>query len=667
METRANYVAIGAVMVATLLLAFIFIYWLARTAETRENVFFDIVFPAPVTGLPVGGQVLFNGIKVGDVSKLNFDKTDPTKVIATVRVKPDTPLRADTKATLNFTGLTGIAYVDMNGGSLDAPMLFNGIDTDEGTYPVIYAEKSLFDDITGGARDVLHQAETTLAEVEMLISENRPVIVNTLKNAETFSAALASNSEGVSQFMSSISNATDAFVKLSARMETLVAEGERILAAVPSDKVHEIVDDVSVFTKSLGDAGQKIELMMADAQSAAKELEQFTVSLNAQIKSVDAIISAVNPEDVRQVVAGAGALGKVLEDRKAELDTLVASTSTTMDNLAAVSTTLREQDKNLAAAIENGKAVLEKADAIMARGVEIADAVDPASVRNTVSSAEAFANNLNTSLGRVDAIVAAVDPATVQTVVDDAAQIVANFRNQENQINEIITATKSSIQNIEAVTATVRGEEDRIVGLIDDLRVASVQFTETLASADTVLGAIKPEQVANIVGSVESVTGGLAGQKANIDEIILSARATAENVQKMSRDLAARTPDVDQIITDAQQLTANLNATSVRIQGIVDNVGTMVDADGEGLIKEATAAAAAIRKVAEAFESRAGTIADGLAKFANQGSSDFAAAMEQVNRTLISIQRAVESFDRNPQRVIFGGEQVPTYTGGNRR
>ena len=93
----------------------------------------------------------------------------------------------------------------------------------------------------------------------------------------------------------------------------------------------------------------------------------------------------------------------------------------------------------------------------------------------------------------------------------------------------------------------------------------------------------------------------------------------------------------------------------------------MVEGDGEGLIKEATLAARAIRKVAVAFESRADSIAGGLSKFATQGSADFTAALAQVNRTLVSIQRAAESFERNPNRVIFGGEDVPTYSGGRRR
>lgn len=664
METRANYIVIGAFLVVTLIGAFAFIFWLAATAENRENVFMRIIFPAPVTGLPVGGQVLFNGIRIGDVSSLDFDPSDPTKVIATVRVKPDTPLRTDTRATLNFTGLTGVAYVDLNGGSLDAPLLLES--PDEGI-PVIYADRSLFDDITDGARDVLQRADSTMKTIDEFLKENRPTVTRTLQNVETFSEALASNSDGVSDFMASISSATDAFVSLSGRMEGLVDEGERILAAIPSDKVTEIVDDFSRFSKSLGDASGGIDLMIADAQAAAKELQTFTERLNRGLEDVELLVEAIKPEDVQKIVGGAAALGEMLEQRTPEIEAIIGSTTTTMQNLAEVSQTIREQDQTIAEVIQSGRDVMGKVDTIVSRGVEIAGAIDPDSVSNVVASVETLTGNLNASLGRVDAIVAEVDPVTVGQAVDNAARVIENFNNQEVQINEIIASTKSSIQNIEAVTATVRGEEDRIIALIDDLRVAASQFTETLASADGVISAIEPERVANIVGSVEDVTGGLAGQRESIDQIIISARAAADNVARITGDLSKRTPDVDQIITDAKEMTATLNATSVRIQGLVDNVGTMVEGDGEGLIKEATQAAAAIRKVAEAFERRADSIADGLAKFTTQGSADFVAALAQVNRTLISIQRAVESFDRNPQRVIFGGDEVPTYTGGRRR
>jgi phospholipid/cholesterol/gamma-HCH transport system substrate-binding protein len=664
METRANYILIGAFMLATLIGAFGFVYWLAATAESRENVFVKIVFPAPVTGLPVGGQVLFNGIRVGDVSSLDFDRQDPKVVVATVRVKPTTPLREDTVATLNFTGLTGVAYVDLNGGSLDAPLLLQP-DSDE--IPVIKAERSLFDDIVGGARDVLKKADSTMSTIDDLLKENGPAIGQTVQNVEAFSAALASNSGGISDFMGSVASASQAIGKLSGRMETLVAEAERILAAVPSDKVTEIVGDLETFSKSLGDASTGIESLLADAQGAAKGLQTFTGNLNKGLADVEKLVAAVDPADIGKVVKGAAAFGDVLEKRSSEIDAAIVASSKTLDNLAGVSQTLKAHEEDIGNVLSDSRAVMGKVDSIVSRGVEIADAVDPDKVSNVVASVETLTRDLNVSLAKIDAIVTEVDPAQVGSVVDNAASIVANVQAQEAQINEIIASTKSTVQNFEQISATVRGEDDRIVALVDNVREAADQFTQTLRDADGILQAVDPQKVANIVGSVETVTGGISDQKQSIDDMILSAKAAAQNVEKMTSDLQARTPDVNQIISDAKEMTATLNATSVRVQSLVDQVGTMVEGDGDGLIVEATKAATSIRKVADAFESRADSIAGGLSKFANQGSADFAAAMAQVNRTLVSIQRAVENFDRNPNRVIFGGDDVPTYTGGRRR
>ncbi|GAA0773636.1 MCE family protein [Roseibium denhamense] len=664
METRANYILIGAFMVATLIGAFGFVYWLAVTAESRQNVEVKILYPGPVTGLPVGGQVLFNGIRVGDVKSLDFAPGDPTKVVATVGIRPSTPLREDTKATLNFTGLTGVAYVDLSGGTSDSPLLLG---QNNGKIPVIEADRSFFDDIVDGARDVLKRADSTMKTVDDLLKENSPAIAQTIQNVETFSGALASNSDGVEDFMASIGRASDAFSSLSGRMEGLVEEGERLLAAVPSDKVTLIVDDLSKFSESLGKAGDDIDLLMSDAQSAAQELEDFTKRLNEGFGHVQGIVQAVKPEDIEKVMAGAASLGALLEERTDDIDRLIVSTSETMQNVNEIVSIVQEREGAITDILEGSRDVVLKVDGIVTRGVEIAAAIDPLQIEGVVNSVSAFAEGLNLSLERVDAIVDSVDPDKVGQAVDGVTAVIDNINNQQSQINEIIASTKSTVQNFEAVSATVRGQDDRIAALITDVQAAAERFAATLGTADDLLQAIDPARVANIVGSVETAAAGLSNPEDGIPAILQSARTAADNVQQMTEDLSKRTPDVDQIITDAKQMTATLNSTSVRVESLIEKVSEMVDGDGEGLIKEATLAAQAIRKVAVAFESRADSIAGGLSKFATQGSADFASALAQVNRTLVSIQRAAESFERSPNRVIFGGEDVPTYNGARRR
>ncbi|ADZ69923.1 MlaD family protein [Polymorphum gilvum] len=549
METRANYVLIGGFVLGILFAAFVFIYWLAATVDSRQSVNVKVIFPGPVTGLPIGGQVLFNGIKIGDVGSLDFDQTDPQVVIATIRVNPNAPLRRDIRATLGFQGLTGVAYVDLKGGSTETPLL---IQPDMESEPVIYADRSFFDDILENGRDVLKKADTTLDTLNSVLQESRPAISEIVRNVETFSKALAENADGVEGFMASVGKATEAFSSLSGRMEGLVEQGERILAAVPSDKVEEMVGNVTDFTASLKEIAPDIRQMVAEAESATANLQQFTERLNAGMDGVEAVIKAVRPEDVEKAVAGAGALGAVLEKRSAELDTLIASTGETMDNIRSVSSSIRAREEDISAFIAGARDVVGKIGTGVERTTEVVQAIDP-------------------------------------------------------------------------------------------------------------------QKVSNIVASVEEVTGKLSGQGEAIEATIASARNAAGTIEKMSADLSARTADVDQIITDAKQIATNLNAASARVDEIVSKVGTMVDGDGEGFIVEATRAAEAIRKVAEAFESRADGIASGLSKFANQGTADLTAALGQVNRTFVSIQRAVENFDRNPNRVIFGGEDVPRFGGGQRR
>ena len=110
METQANYVLIGAFTLARDRLAVLFALWIAQVlARTRMGRVRHRVREA-VTGLSVGGSVQYNGIQVGEVRKLALDPVDPRRVRrARARRRPARRSSADTRATLTFTGLTGVA------------------------------------------------------------------------------------------------------------------------------------------------------------------------------------------------------------------------------------------------------------------------------------------------------------------------------------------------------------------------------------------------------------------------------------------------------------------------------------------------------------------------------------------------------------------------------
>ena len=111
METRANFVLIGAFTLAAVLGAFLFIMWIAGYGASGTHRHYQVVFNGSVSGLSIGSNVLFNGLKVGEVTNLGFVKDNPSQVVADIDVtNASAPINANTKAQLETQGLTGTGW-----------------------------------------------------------------------------------------------------------------------------------------------------------------------------------------------------------------------------------------------------------------------------------------------------------------------------------------------------------------------------------------------------------------------------------------------------------------------------------------------------------------------------------------------------------------------------
>ena len=210
METRANYVVIGVFTLAVIASAFGFVYWFSRSGEGGERAAYRIAFDGAVSGLRTGAWVLFNGIKVGEVSDLRLDPTNPRQVIATVQVDKAVPIRADTKVGLDFQGLTGIASIAIRGGAPDAALLTKALDGDP---PLIRADPTATQDVTATIRDVAANAGALVKRVDDLLAENRDGLKTTIGNLESFSATLVKNSERIDRIMAGLEGFTGGDVK----------------------------------------------------------------------------------------------------------------------------------------------------------------------------------------------------------------------------------------------------------------------------------------------------------------------------------------------------------------------------------------------------------------------------------------------------------------------
>ena len=231
METKANYVVIGLFTLAVMVGVFGFVYWFQSLGGTGERAYYRVVFDGSVSGLRIGGSVLFNGIRVGEVTDLKLNPGKPQQVIATVTIDKSVPVRADTTVGLEFQGLTGIASVALTGGGASAAIL-NGAKNEP---PVLTAPPGANQDFTQAARD-------TLRRLDEILAENQKAFRSAIENIDKFSGALARNSDRLDKISEGLQNLTGGADGKSGQLNE-AAISVRKLSDAATDKIDALTQD----------------------------------------------------------------------------------------------------------------------------------------------------------------------------------------------------------------------------------------------------------------------------------------------------------------------------------------------------------------------------------------------------------------------------------------
>ena len=216
METRANYVLIGAFTLVVSIALLLFGLWAAKYSSERSWQRYMIVFDEAVTGLSVGSPVQYNGISVGSIEKLSLDPQDPRRVVAIIRADASTPIKTDTRAKLAITSLTGPAIIQLSGGTPGAPMLTA---VDQREPPVIQTSPSALQNITDTANRIVERLDQVLSD------ENVARVGTTLENIEKISGSLAAQDQGMEALLVS---ARDAARSRDATLQTTNATVQRV-------------------------------------------------------------------------------------------------------------------------------------------------------------------------------------------------------------------------------------------------------------------------------------------------------------------------------------------------------------------------------------------------------------------------------------------------------
>ncbi len=206
METRANYLLVGIVVIMAVTAIFTFFIWLSGGPNKSQYTQVMIYFPGSVSGLSQGSQVRYRGVQVGNVATITLDPQAPDQVHVLVNVLKTTPLYEDMRADLQMLGITGLSFIELTGFSAESKPL---IRHDHDPYPIIYGSESALEKMMSNI-PVLLQSYTDVAYtiLDTLNEQNRIAFSESLKNINVFTKELADSREQMNKILEKTNSLT---------------------------------------------------------------------------------------------------------------------------------------------------------------------------------------------------------------------------------------------------------------------------------------------------------------------------------------------------------------------------------------------------------------------------------------------------------------------------
>jgi phospholipid/cholesterol/gamma-HCH transport system substrate-binding protein len=271
METRANYVAVGAFVLACVIGLVVTIMWLAGAQYSQEYAYYQTFFKGPVTGLGKGTVTRYNGIEVGRITDLAFDPGDPESVIVTLQVQPDLNIREDSVASIESQGLTGASYVEISGGTKTSPLLTAKPGQ---RYPVIRARQSTLQQLEQSAPEVVAKLNVAASRLnDLLNDDNRRALTHILTNLDETTSVLARRSADIDAALKNANQATANLKDASQDLKPTIQEADTTLK-----KYGKVADDADAFINGEGLA--QLPDLLSETRRLVANLNRFSDQLN---------------------------------------------------------------------------------------------------------------------------------------------------------------------------------------------------------------------------------------------------------------------------------------------------------------------------------------------------------------------------------------------------
>ena len=255
------------------------------------------------------------------------------------------------------------------------------------------------------------------------------------------------------------------------------------------------------------------------------------------------------------------------------------------------------------------------------------------SVTELSGTIKGLSGRLDSTLASVDSLVKAVDPKKIDSILANADKVSGDLANASGE-----------------VAATVKSVRETA----DSYRIVGEKVSKTLDNVDKLMAEIDPKQVGESLDDIRAA--------------VADARSAIASFKGISDDIGKRRPDIDKTIANITETAEKINRASSRVDGVLAKIDSFLGTgDSQSLFSDARETMKSYRDLANTLNAKIGPIADNLNRFTGSGLKDVEALVDDTRRTMQNLDNAISRFDNDPQRLLFGGQEVKEFDGRVRR
>lgn len=297
METKANHIVVGSIVIAMIAAVFGFVHWMGRQDLSTDVTRYRILFQGSVAGLRPAGDVLFNGIKIGKIDSVAIYTPDPRQSEVMVSIRTDVPVRQDSLASIVQVGITGLSAVQVSAGTPNQPL---ATVNQKGDFAEIKTNAALSGSVMDAMPELLANVNAFFVRLNQLVAGNEDTLQRSLASLASFAAVLEENKDEFDKTLNNVNAITKIFRSAAARLEGTIVRIDSDL----SDGDDSIVSQARKTMIALRGIAEKLnqtidgnaEKLTLTATRSLQEFEQLAKEGRRALRGLDRIIEKVDRE-----------------------------------------------------------------------------------------------------------------------------------------------------------------------------------------------------------------------------------------------------------------------------------------------------------------------------------------------------------------------------------